>query len=112
MIFLRIIATLFVFFAASRAYLRFKDRSLSMTGFIFWTLVWLAALVFIFFPDMSSIVAGTIGLGRGVDAVFLLSIVLLFYLVFRLYIKIDTIDKNITDLTIRLSKILHEKNRQ
>ncbi|MEI8343331.1 MAG: DUF2304 family protein [Candidatus Moraniibacteriota bacterium] len=104
MIILRIATSIFVFFAISRAYLRFKDRSLGATGFFLWTSIWALALLFIFDPNLSSIIAELTGLGRGADAAFLLSIILIFYLIFRLYIKIDTIDKNLTTLVIKLSK--------
>jgi len=101
---LKIITALFVFFAISRTYLRFKDRSLGAISFILWTLIWLLALLFVFDPNLSNIIAKTAGLGRGADAAFLLSIVVLFYLIFRLYVKIDAIDKHLTTLVIELSK--------
>jgi hypothetical protein len=108
---LKIIATIFILFFASRAYLRFKDKSLSASNFIFWIAIWFASLVFIIDPNLSDVFAKLAGLGRGVDAAFLVAIILMFYLIFRIYIKIDIIDKNLTSLTINLSKILHEKNK-
>lgn len=102
---------MFVFFAISRAYLRFKERALSIGSFFSWTLIWVLALLFVFDPNLSNIIAKTAGLGRGADAVFLLSIILLFYLVFRLYVKIDAIDKHLTTLVIELSKEKHKSNQ-
>jgi hypothetical protein len=107
---LKIITALFVLFAVSRAYLRFKDRSLSIMSFISWILIWTLTLLFVFDPNLSNIIAETAGLGRGADAAFLLSIILLFYLIFRLYVKIDSIDKNLTTLVIELSKEKHTNN--
>lgn len=111
MITLRIIATIFIAFFISRAYLRFKDKLLSLSNFIFWLMIWISTLVFIFDPELSSFIAKIIGLGRGADALFLLSIILLFYLVFRLYVKIDMIDKNLTTFVIEASKIKHREQK-
>ncbi len=111
MIILRIATSIFVFFAISRAYLRFKDRSLGAMSFFLWTSIWALALLFIFDPNLSSIIAELTGLGRGADAAFLLSIILIFYLIFRLYIKIDTIDKNLTSLIIEVSKEQYRNNK-
>lgn len=108
---LKMITALFVFFAISRTYLRFKDRSLGVISFVLWSVIWLLALVFVFDPNLSNIIAKTAGLGRGADAAFLLSIVMLFYLIFRLYVKIDTIDKHLTTLVIELSKEKHSNNK-
>jgi len=109
---LKAITTIFVLFAISRAYLRFKDRTLSIFSFVLWILIWSLALVFVFDPNLSNLIAKAGGLGRGADAMFLLSIILLFYLIFRLYTKIDSIDKNLTTLVIELSKEKHKINHK
>jgi len=111
MITLKLLSAIFILFFISRAYLRFKDKSLNTVNFIFWSLVWILALAIIFNPNLSELIAKPIGLGRGMDAIFMLSIILLFYLIFRLYVKIDRIDKDVTQLAISTSKALHAKEK-
>lgn len=96
---LQIIAAFFALFALSRAYLRFKERKLSSFAFIFWTIVWLVGTTAIFFPDLTTQTAKWVGIGRGVDAIIYASIIVIFYMVFRLYIKIEDTQKQITSLT-------------
>jgi len=101
---LKILTVAFIIFAASRAYLRFKGKSLSIYALIFWIIIWLATLIFVFDPQISDAIATLFGLQRGTDTIFFLAMVLLFYLIFRLYIKLDIIDKDLTRLAIEISK--------
>ena len=101
---LKILTVIFIVFAASRAYLRFKGKSLNFSSLIFWSIIWLATLVFVFDPQISDAIAKLFGLQRGTDTVFFLAIILLFYLIFRLYVKVDMIDKDLTRLVSEISK--------
>lgn len=105
---LKIIILVFILFASSRAFLRFKDKSLTKKGIVFWFCIWSALLIFVFYPGLSNMIASFLGMGRGIDSLFFLSIILLFYSVFRLYVKIDKVDKNLTELAINISKELHK----
>jgi small membrane protein len=107
---LKIILIAFIAFAFSRALLRFKDKSISVREFIFWSVLWASATVLILNPRISDIAATSFGIGRGADVAFFLSILILFYSVFRLYVKIDELDKHLTNLTVATSKALKKKD--
>jgi small membrane protein len=100
---IQIIAALFVIFAISRAYLRFREKKLSSFSFIFWTIVWIAGIGAIIFPEISTSFARVLGVGRGVDAILYASIVILFYMIFRLYIKIEDTQRQITELVRKVA---------
>ena len=108
---LQIIAAIFAIFAISRVYLRFKERKLSLPAFLFWFLVWVSGVIFILFPETATSFAKLVGIGRGVDAVIYASVATLFYLIFRLYIKIEETNRLITDLVqkVALKKIFVKK---
>lgn len=99
----QIFLSLFLLFALSRAFLRFKSGELSLVGFFFWSCLFSLAVVIVLFPELTSLVATRFGIGRGVDAVLYISIVLLFYLVFRLYIFLEDIRHEITELVQKLA---------
>lgn len=101
---------LFSLFAASRAILRFKGNESSGKELLFWLSIWFTILTIVIFPSLSTNFAKLIGIGRGVDSAFFISILLLFYLIFRLYVKIESLDKHLTDLSIKISKELHNRN--
>lgn len=95
---LRFVIVIFSLFALSRVYLRFRERKLSSFAFIFWMTVWIAGLIFLFLPDLLSNFAKVVGIGRGVDVLLYTSIIIVFYLIFRIYVKIDDLEKQVTSL--------------
>ncbi len=110
--FLNLIVLVFGAFAISRVFLRFRGKELSLAGAIFWSFIWFTIFIVAIFPSSSVELAKIIGIGRGADSAFFISILLLFYLIFRLYIKLDKIDKDLTKLSIEISKKLHKNNIQ
>lgn len=102
---------IFLLFALSRVILRYKSNEVSWRGLIFWGTLFSSAMIVALFPDISTGVAKTLGIGRGADAVVYTSIVLLFYLVFRLYVFIQDIHFEITELVKQLAlKEVKEKH--
>ena len=97
--------------ALLRTILRFSEKSISFFEFIFWTLIWSSSIFFILIPNTSNYIASYLGIGRGADAIFLIAIIALLFIIFRLYIKIDTLDKTITELTINISKKIHQLDK-
>lgn len=92
------IAVVFALFAISRTYLRMRESKLSIGQFIFWTILWIGVVLLTFMPDMINILADTLGIRRPIDVVVYFSIVLLFYLIFRLYVKISDTEREISQL--------------
>lgn len=107
----QVFLSLFLFFALSRVYLRFKGGILPLVGFFFWSTIFGLAILAILFPGITGRVAQIIGIGRGVDAIIYVSITLLFYLIFRLYIYLEDIKHDITEIVQKLAlKGTKEKN--
>ena len=69
---------------------------------ISWVIFWLLAMAIVAQPDLTSKVAKLFGVGRGADVVVYLALVGLFFLVFRLMIKIEKLNREIT-------KVVREK---
>lgn len=105
----QVLLAVFLLFALSRAFLRLKSGELPLVGFFFWSFVFSLAIVVVLFPELTSIVANRFGIGRGVDIVLYVSVVVLFYLVFRLYIFLEDMQHEITKLVGRIA-IENEKN--
>jgi len=75
-----------------------RGKSISIGEFFFWSMIWIAVIIVGIFPDIAVVLSGIVGIGRGVDLVLYTSIVLLFYLMFRLYVKIDAQTRETTKL--------------
>jgi hypothetical protein len=92
-------AVVFLLFAFSRVWLRAKEGSIGWGMFLFWTAIWLLAILAVIRPEFTTAVANELGVGRGVDAVVYTSIVILFYLNFRSNVLIENLRHEITKLT-------------
>ena len=95
---IRLLLVLFLLFAFSRVVLRRKEGAISLGSFLFWAGVWSLAAVGIIRPDFTTYIAQSIGIGRGADVVIYLSILIIFYLLFRTHIMIENLHHEITQI--------------
>ncbi|MBU6389614.1 DUF2304 family protein [Patescibacteria group bacterium] len=89
---------IFVIFAWSRAFNRVRTKLMSWREFLFWSVIWCTAVVILIWPSYSTKLASYIGIGRGADVIVYFSLLLIFYLLYRIYAYIDTIERDITKL--------------
>lgn len=100
---IKILLTLFALFAWSRVIIRFQKKDLNYKELFFWSLVWAMMIVLVFIPGKTNFLAKMIGMERGNDAMFFLGIVALFYATYRLYVKNNEQEKEITKLVRALA---------
>jgi hypothetical protein len=93
---IQILLILFVLFALSRAYLRFREGKIRPLEFVFWLVVWIAAIVAIAAPRTVGYVSSAFGIGRPADLILYVAVILLFYLIFRVYVAIEGMQEDIT----------------
>jgi len=96
---LQILVIIFAAFAISRSFLRFRKSSESLLEFVLWILVWSSVIVVVLYPEITAIPASLFGIERGVDFLIYISIMFLFYSMYRVYAKIEKIEQDITKLT-------------
>lgn len=95
---IQILAVLFALFALSRALLRMKDGRVSVKEFMFWGALWILVIVVAFIPGVAGSISLVLGIERPVDALVYSGIILLFYLMFRIYVKLDGLEQEITEI--------------
>ena len=95
---IQIFLLIFVIFAVTRVVLRFRENVLSAKTTIFWLLIWILALLVILLPVTTTRIASFFGVGRGVDIIVYISLAALFYLVFRIYVMIEDLRREITSI--------------
>lgn len=100
----QIIALIFIAFFLSRLYWQKKKNYIGINEFIFWLIFWLAAAGLIIFLKYIDILVADLGFsGRGIDVLLYLSAAVLFYLVFRLRLKLEKIEQDITKVVKNLA---------
>jgi hypothetical protein len=96
LILIQVVVVLFALYAAARAVGRFRKGTIGLGELVLWCGFWLAVGVVVLVPEMTQRVARILGVGRGADAVFYLSLVGLSYAFFRLYLKIRHLEQQLT----------------
>lgn len=94
----QIFFVLFALFALSRVVIKFKKKEIPVRWFVLWLVFWIAAAIVVALPQTTTILAEKVGIGRGVDLVVYFSIFVLFYLSFRIFVKMEKIEKTITKM--------------
>lgn len=94
----QLIIIAFCLFAAFRVWQKIAARAMGKRWGAFWLIFWLGVGAVVALPWTTSLLAARLGVTRGVDLVVYVSVIALFYLVFRLTIKIEKLEGNITKL--------------
>jgi hypothetical protein len=80
---------------------------------IFWEVLLGSLLVIAIFPlETANIIKSLLGLGRGLDALFVVAIGLAYLLVFKVYLAVDRTEREITELTRKVAIELEEINER
>ena len=85
------------------AYQRVRAKKTSPAAFGLLIVLWLFLLLFAFKPDFSVPLANLFGIGRGIDLLLMVGLLISLYLGFRLYIKFDDMNQQINDLVRELA---------
>lgn len=89
---------LFFAFALFKVIARFRGGEIKFLNAVVWFLFWLVAGAVVLSPGLAVYLAKFLGVGRGVDAVIYLAIAGLFFLIFRLWVRLEKIEKHLTRL--------------
>jgi len=81
----------------------FRKNKISLPTFLFWLALWLIILVVAFFPQLTGFLAELLGVRRGVDVIIYLSIISIFFILFRIIIRLEKIKQEITEIVRHLS---------
>lgn len=107
---IQVVLIVFIFFAVVRTVERYRDRAIPARWFIFWVLFWVVVAVAVLVPKTTEYFARLVGVGRGVDAVLYFAIVTLFYLFFRVFVRMERIERDITKIVRELA--LHNQRQE
>lgn len=79
-------------------FLRFRDGKMSLGMLSFWSIIWVLLIIFSIVPDLTSIIAQLTGIGRGLDLILILGLITSYYLVFKMYNRMESMEEEITQL--------------
>jgi len=93
-IFLLLAALLAIIFGVRR----FLRHEINFLALLIWLLVWLAVGSVAVYPEGSTRLAHALGVGRGTDLLTYISLAAIFYMLFRLFLRQERIERDITKI--------------
>jgi len=93
---IQIIIFVFIFFVISRIISRFRLGDITSRELTIWLIFWLLVAAATYAPQQTDVVAQWVGVARGADLLVYLSIMALFFLVFKIIVRVEKLDKDIT----------------
>ena len=82
---------------------RAGQNALSRRAAILWSLVWIGGGIVVLRPEVASLFAKLLGVGRGADAVLYVGVLLMVYLLFRVFLRLDKTERDLTKLVRRIA---------
>lgn len=102
---------LFALFAMTKTWRQYKRKKVSVHWFVVWTCFWLVVIGVALAPQTTDVVAAYVGVERGADLLVYSAIVVLFYAMYRILVRVERQHQELTDL-VRKIAILEAKKKK
>jgi len=99
----QIIGSIIGLIAIILAILRFREGKITIGMLSLWILIWTGVIYVSLNPEVTSAFAAVAGIGRGLDVVLILGLFGCYYLIFKVYTMIESMEKEITELVRELA---------
>ena len=100
----RILLVVVIFLTLSKVYKQFKEGNLTLNQLFIWLIVWISFLIMLLVPEILSTPADLLGVASPYNLFVYASIFFLFYLIYRIYIKLELIERDITKIVRKNAK--------
>lgn len=95
---IQILVTIASIFVIAKSAIAYIHKTIRIPTFIAWSIFWTAIIFLVWQPNLTDRLAALLQVGRGADAIFYLSLIAVFYLLFKIFIRFEAIDSNMTTL--------------
>lgn len=97
---IQIITTIVVLVLITRVGSKLKKREITFKEAVLWSVLWFGVGIVVLYPSLADRIASKIGLqtATGIDLVVYIAVALSFYLIFRIFVHIERIERQITKI--------------
>lgn len=99
----KIFLIIFAVVVMGRIFKQYRAQKVGASWFVFWILFWVAVIIVAFAPQTTDLVAQIVGVGRGADLVIYISLPVIFYAIFRLAVRQDQQNRELTELVRKIA---------
>ena len=107
----QIIASLAILIFLFKVWSRYREQNIPFSQALLWSLLGLGTGIIFWQPEIASRLALFLGIGRGADLIVYIAILVLAYITFRIFIKIDKIDRQISKIVKEIALDEEKKSR-
>jgi hypothetical protein len=107
----QIIGSIIGIIAIILALLRFKEGKITLGILSLWILLWIGVIYVSLFPESTNFLSSIVGIGRGLDVVLILGLFGCYYLIFKIYTMIESMENEISQL-VREIAFLRENSSE
>ncbi len=108
---IQILITLIAIVVALKAITQFRRHLLAPAPMIGWIIFWIAITILVWLPDLTDRIAALLQVGRGADAIMYLSLIAIFYLFFRVFVRLEKTEQLVTLLARAIALIDTDSKR-
>lgn len=99
----QIVLVAFALFAATRTVKQYRAQKVSLHWLVLWNALWAVVIGVTLWPTSADFVAHLVGIGRGADLALYVAAVALSYSVFRLFVRQEETQREITKLVRKMA---------
>lgn len=107
---IQLLVTIVSGFVILKTVSKFRKKEIPFLLCVVWSFFWILGIVLVWQPSIADKMAALLQVGRGTDAILYLSLVAIFYLIFKIFVRFEKLDKDLTAL-VREIAILERKKR-
>jgi len=100
---IQFILIIFIILVLIRIFSRFRNQDITGQEFFLWLIFWLVVGTAVMFPQKTDLIAKLVGVSRGADLLMYLSVLVLFFIVFKILVKLEKINRNLTKIVRNLA---------
>lgn len=82
---------------------QFRRGGLHIREYLLWLMFWFGGIFIILRPETATLAANLVGIGRGADFIVYISVIIVFYLVYRILVRQEKMEKEITKIVREIS---------
>ena len=106
---IKIILLIFILFVVVRTVFRFSKKEIRGRELLAWLVFWVLVGLAVALPQTTDLFAAKVGVSRGADLLVYISVLVLFYLVFKVLVKLEKIERQMTEV-VRGKALKQESN--
>ena len=100
---IQIIILIIIALIIIKTWQKYRQQSITIREFFLWVGFWLMVSLVIVFNEATNFIAHLLGIGRGVDLIFVVSTIVIVYVIFKILLRLEKIEKNITKIVRQIA---------